>query len=402
MRLPWDSNSSYSYGYDAANRLTSVNNSGTPGVPQVTLSYGYDAYGNRTSLSDSLGGSISFSFDAAKNLTGLILSLNGTAIASVAMAYDAASRLTSLTRTAPSVSGDTITTTLTYDNANRLTNLATADTTKSITLANYTYGYDKASQLTSYQDNNNSSLTYSYDNNGELTGASGTLNGSNYAVTYSYDANGNRNMTGYQTGAGNELLTDGTYSYTYDHNGNLVTQKDISTGVVTTYTWDYRNRLTEVQVGSSTETFTYDVNNNRIGESLNGTVTVHRLKADVQCTAWRQKPQKTRVFTMLHQSYTEHTISDECAEMLISNRLAYSVVHYHNCEPSKKAVISAFLDIALFSVHPLSGGERLQWDAAVVHGVRWQKSVHRLQRQRHVNRTLSDESECPEPAGPTH
>jgi hypothetical protein len=62
---------------------------------------------------------------------------------------------------------------------------------------------------------------------------------------------------------------------------------------------------------------------------------------------------------MLHQSYTEHTISDECAEMLISNRLAYSVVHYHNCEPSKKAVISAFLDIALFSVHPLSGGERL-------------------------------------------
>jgi hypothetical protein len=71
---------------------------------------------------------------------------------------------------------------------------------------------------------------------------------------------------------------------------------------------------------------------------------------------------------MLHQSYTEHTISDECAEMLISNRLAYSVVHYHNCEPSKKAVISAFLDIALFSVHPLSGGERLPQELREIGG----------------------------------
>jgi YD repeat-containing protein len=36
-------------------------------------------------------------------------------------------------------------------------------------------------------------LTYSYyDANGELTGAAGTLNGSNYSVNYSYDLNGNR------------------------------------------------------------------------------------------------------------------------------------------------------------------------------------------------------------------
>ncbi len=277
LSVAQDTYSKYSYGYDSANRLTSVNNSGTPGVPQVTLTYSYDNYNDRTGLTDSLGDSLGYTFDNDIRLTSVKLSnganLSQTLDAQVTFGYDPASRLIGITRSV----GDTIVTTLTYDNADRLTNMATADTLKHLSLADYTYGYDKASQLTSYQDNNNSSLTYSYDNNGELTGAAGTLNLSGhtmaYSVTYSYDANGNRTMSGYSTGTGNELLSDGTYSYTYDHNGNLLTQKNISTGVVTTYTWDYRNRLTKVQVGSSTETFTYDVNNNRIGMTVNGTQT---------------------------------------------------------------------------------------------------------------------------------
>ncbi len=130
--------------------------------------------------------------------------------------------------------------------------------------------------MTGYQDNNNSSLTYGYDANGELTGASGTLNGSSYGVSYSYDANGNRTMTGYQTGTGNELLSDGTYNYTYDKDGNTTLQTNITTGYVTYYSWDYRNRLTEVKQEDNhgnvlnDEKFTYDVNDNRIGVSLNG------------------------------------------------------------------------------------------------------------------------------------
>jgi RHS repeat-associated protein len=130
---------------------------------------------------------------------------------------------------------------------------------------------------------NNSSLTYSYDANGELTGVSGTLNGSNYSVNYSYDLNGNRTMAGYQTGTGNELLSDGTYKYTYDKDGNLVSQTNIATGSVTYYTWDYRNRLVEVKQESSSgtvlndEKFTYDVFNNRIAVSLNGTPQLYTV-----------------------------------------------------------------------------------------------------------------------------
>ena len=41
--------------------------------------------------------------------------------------------------------------------------------------------------------------------------------------SFSYDANGNRTMTGYSTGTGNRLLSDGTYNYTYDDEGNTLT-----------------------------------------------------------------------------------------------------------------------------------------------------------------------------------
>src|SRR5579875_1765492 len=130
---------------------------------------------------------------------------------------------------------------------------------------------------------NNSSLSYSYDAVGELTGATGTLNGSNYSVSYSYDLNGNRTMAGYQTGTGNELLSDGTYSYTYDKDGNMTSQTNIATGSVTYYTWDYRNRLVEVKQEDNQghvlndEKFTYDVNNNRIAVSLNGTPQLYTV-----------------------------------------------------------------------------------------------------------------------------
>jgi RHS repeat-associated protein len=268
--------SSYSYSYNALGQETNVSNAGTPGVPTVTLNYSYDGFGNLSGVSDSLGGSISYAYNSANELTGLGLSVSSTLDAQVTMAYDGTGNLTGLTRTAPSANGDTITTSLSYDKANELTNITHTDASTNTLLASYTYAYNASGDLTSYQDNNGNSLTYAYDTNGELTSASGTLAGSNYSVNYSYDLNGNRTMTGYQTGSGNELLSDGTYSYTYDKNGNTLTQTNIATGSVTYYTWDFENRLTEVKVENSQgqvlndETFTYDMFGNRIGVSLNG------------------------------------------------------------------------------------------------------------------------------------
>ena len=49
-----DSNSSYGYAYDFAGRLISVDNAGTPTVPNVVFTYGYDEANNLTSVTDTI------------------------------------------------------------------------------------------------------------------------------------------------------------------------------------------------------------------------------------------------------------------------------------------------------------------------------------------------------------
>lgn len=89
--------------------------------------------------------------------------------------------------------------------------------------------------------------------------------------SYSFDVNGNRTISGYETGDGNRLTSDGTYDYEYDAEGNLVVKTRISDGETTEYTWDYRNRLTAIVVTDAQENvvkeahYTYDVFGRRIG-----------------------------------------------------------------------------------------------------------------------------------------
>jgi len=78
---------------------------------------------------------------------------------------------------------------------------------------------------------------------------------------YRYDANGNRTEshlhgTGYVTGTGNRLLSDGTYDYPYDAEGNMISKTDKTTGEVNEFYWDYRSRLTRVVVKDSGGTIT--------------------------------------------------------------------------------------------------------------------------------------------------
>jgi RHS repeat-associated protein len=85
---------------------------------------------------------------------------------------------------------------------------------------------------------------------------------------YTYDANGNRTNPGYVTGKNNRLLSDGKFNYEYDDEGNVIRQTDILTGEVTAYTWDYRNRLTNVtRNGASVGTYDYDIYDQRIGKT---------------------------------------------------------------------------------------------------------------------------------------
>ena len=137
-------------------------------------------------------------------------------------------------------------------------------------------GYNTAKEIDS-ETNTEGAVSYTYNSGGELTGVSGAVN-----ATYTYDANGNRNMTGYTTGSDNEMTASPGYTYSYDDMGNTTAETQSSTGDVTTFTYDYRDRLVgavEKNSGGAVimqATYTYDALDRRIGvdENIGGTTTM--------------------------------------------------------------------------------------------------------------------------------
>jgi YD repeat-containing protein len=85
-------------------------------------------------------------------------------------------------------------------------------------------------------------------------------------------SNRNRTGTGYSTTVMNETATSPGTTYTFGKAGNMITSKSGST--TTTFTHDYRNRLTNVTIGGTvTASYTYDALDRRIGIHEGGTQT---------------------------------------------------------------------------------------------------------------------------------
>ena len=118
-----------------------------------------------------------------------------------------------------------------YDpNRNWLTSLANKDPNGTV-LSSYSYTYDHAGNRLSVTEDDNSVVSYVYDDIYQLT--SETRTGTNaYSITYQYDNAGNRthkvkdsNTTSYTYNTNNRLLTekspDVNITYGYDDNGSL-------------------------------------------------------------------------------------------------------------------------------------------------------------------------------------
>ena len=292
------------YTYDADNEMTGAadsfatltftyNNDGElltdatsgPGShqPSVTLTYSYDQLGDETTLTDSLTGSgeagqgiTTYAYDAGQELTTITTSYGGTAGPTVVYTYSPANQITSESRAVGAIgpSDYTVNSTFSYDAANRETTITDwahnpmPSGGGNTQLATYVYSYDDADRVTSETDAEGT-YTYTYDNANELTGVNenGTPVG-----TYSYDSNGNRTGTGYSTGTENEQTTSPGYTYTYDNAGNMISANNGTS--ITTYTYDYRNRLTEVTTGGTVvATYTYNALNQRIGIKDSGSQT---------------------------------------------------------------------------------------------------------------------------------
>jgi YD repeat-containing protein len=246
----------------------------------VVLNICYDDAQRETSLSATVGGTLDFlnnyTYDADNELTQVTQQgqTGGNSVAAklVNFTYDHDGNVLTVSRYANLAATQLVDTSTYGYNANGLLTSLSED--KGATNFNtYTWSYDHDSRL-SGDTVGAGSDSYTYDADGELTAA--THSGGT-SESYSYGNTGNRTNTGYSSGTDNELTSDGTYNYTYDANGNLTKKTTIATGAYVTYTWDYHNRLTDVEsynssnVLQSHEHYTYDVFNRLIEEQIDPT-----------------------------------------------------------------------------------------------------------------------------------
>jgi RHS repeat-associated protein len=142
-----------------------------------------------------------------------------------------------------------------HDGMGRLTALEHAFGSSQI---DYTWQYDAASNVAQMTSSTDGEQNYTLDDTNQLTNV--TDDSQQTLENYSYDSNGNRTGAGCATGAANRLLCEGTFNYEYDAEGNRTLRTRISSAAAddhfTDYYWDNRNRLTGVAFRNNSGNFT--------------------------------------------------------------------------------------------------------------------------------------------------
>jgi RHS repeat-associated protein len=267
----------YTMSYDALDRVTATQE---PFGQALTSSY--DPVGNRTQVQDSQGGLATSVYDAANRLTSR--KSTGQAPLRIDLTYTARDQIATETRYS-NINGTTTvaSTTFSYDAVGRETHRQHLNASNA-NLANYTYTYDLAGEVKK-QILNGTTTTYNYDASHQLT-----YDTSSTSNTYSYDATGNRAMTGYSTGKGNQLLNDGTWTYTYDAEGNEIKKSQGSSKNTWNFTYDNQNRLltakdanTDGGAATLMATYVYDALGDRVEKDVcqGGVTTVTRFAYDL-------------------------------------------------------------------------------------------------------------------------
>src|SRR5580700_6784368 len=167
-----------------------------------------------------------------------------------------------------------------YDNLSRLSSVLHQLSGSTIDGASYTL--DSAGNRTAKTDQLAAvTSNYTYDAIYQLTQVT---QANNTTESYSYDAVGNRTaslgVSSYTTNASNELTATSNATYTYDSDGNTLT-KTVGSNI-TSYTWDFENRLTSVTLLGSggTVSFSYDPFGRRIKKSSSAAASVFAYDGD--------------------------------------------------------------------------------------------------------------------------
>lgn len=305
-------NRTTTYGYNAANELTSISYSDgtTPNVSYTydadgqrltmgdgtgTNSYTYDSLNRLTQSTNGAGKSVGYGYDLAGNLTTLTYPDN----TAVTRLYDAVNRLTRVTdwlTHATSLAYDAnsnlttqtypngTTSAFTYDRADNVTQIL--DKSGNKTLWNFGYTRDADNQVATASDpvsgvqhtytndtlnrltgDTGSATTWSYDAADELTSAH-----ISFASTtgWSYDAAGE--LTQYTKCSGSPCLINQQLTFTYNNNGDRLTQNPTFYGGSTlTYGYDQADRLRSWTNGTTTASYAYDGDGLRQSKTVGNT-----------------------------------------------------------------------------------------------------------------------------------
>ena len=270
------------YQYNSQGQLTEIiqtSQAGGNAVAEKEVDFTYNSAGQIASIDRYQGGQLTveadYTYDSSGRLTSLVYQQGTTVLASYTYTYAASSDASSdVTPTMPAPwlpTGPM----LPQSNPSEI-DLSQLDQAPS------------PGDLIAGMTSSDGAVNYTYDASGELVGATTGYPTSQANESYSYDANGNPANSGDVIGPNNELLSDGTYTYTYDADGNR-TAKFIDAnhdGVlgpgdtdITEYTWDVGGRLTAVtsyandaavtaHMPTQTVDYMYDVENRWVGETV--------------------------------------------------------------------------------------------------------------------------------------
>jgi RHS repeat-associated protein len=262
------------YTYDYWNRLASETRH--IATSTYTVSYQYDTASRLTKLTYPDSMQIFYSYDDLSRTTEIKRYVDGSndEVLMDQVQYDVESLLTQFDY------GNDLQATFSYDSRDRISTMDVKNGTTSYLDLDYTL--DSNSNITQlvngWRDTSSvwhsETESYSYDGLDRLTSASCT----SWSHTYAYDKVGNRaskNSVTYTINTVNEVtsLSDGT-SFTYDDNGNRIQKtKGTDTWV---YTYDYANRLTEIEENSTTlEEYVYDGDSKRIQVTDDSKTTIY-------------------------------------------------------------------------------------------------------------------------------
>ncbi|MGI6377326.1 MAG: hypothetical protein ACOX3S_15240 [Anaerolineae bacterium] len=168
-----------------------------------------------------------------------------------------------------------------YDYQTGSMRLAALTSETASTLQELAYDYDDVGNVLEITDTVNSGQvqTFTYDDlNRLLTAETDATGTGQYDHTYAYNAIGN--LTDYDgvsyTYSANQphaATAQGNDSYSYDANGNM-TGRTVG-GSSYTLSYDRENRLIGVSGPSTSATFLYDADGNRVLATVNGATTVY-------------------------------------------------------------------------------------------------------------------------------